>query len=267
MQDLTKHATIDYEIIMDTIAVYADSTAGLEATTKEGYELVRSAIADCRGMRGKIERKRKELKKDALEYGRAVDGAARQLKEAIEAIELPLKEKKAAIDDAAERERERKRAEAAAKVEAELQAEREAEQARIAAEMADLKRRQEEADRIAAEATARAQAAEEMLAAEKANAEAERRAAAKAEAERLEAELEAKAAAEAERLAAKEAAERAVRVEAMRPDAEKLAAYADALESVKRPSMVTAAGHDALDEAGDLLITVTRSLRSAGEVA
>jgi hypothetical protein len=89
---------------------YRREFSGLSAQTKEGYESVRKAIAVCRTTRTAIDKKRKELNEGAQVYIRTVNGEAKRLTEAIEAIEEPLKTEKQSADD----ERERLKAEAEA---------------------------------------------------------------------------------------------------------------------------------------------------------
>lgn len=144
MAETTSEATttfpVMYSIQDSEIARMRSEMGGLTADTREGYEEVRKSIATCRTTRTAIEKKRVELKADALEYGRAVDREARRLTGMIEEIEEPLKAEKARIDDAAERERRAKHeAERLAK-EAEARAALAAEEARLA----DVRRAEEE---------------------------------------------------------------------------------------------------------------------------
>ncbi len=71
---------------------------GLEITDKSSYKAVISAIADVRGRRTSVEKRRKELKAGALDYGRRVDGEAKRITGLLEEIEEPLKEKKLTED-------------------------------------------------------------------------------------------------------------------------------------------------------------------------
>ena len=104
---------VTYDVTPEQIEAKKAAYAALEATTPKGYEEVRKAIGDLRGLRVAIEDRRKELKKDSLEFGRLVDGEAKRITALIEGIEEPLKLKKAAVDD--EKERLRKEKEAAEK--------------------------------------------------------------------------------------------------------------------------------------------------------
>ena len=92
------------------LAEYRERFSRLSAQTKDGYEDVRKAIAVCRTTRTAIDKKRKELNEGAQVYIRTVNGEAKRLTEAIEAIEEPLKTEKQSADD----ERERLKAEAEA---------------------------------------------------------------------------------------------------------------------------------------------------------
>jgi len=78
---------------------------------KKGYLALTQAIAEVRTARTDVEKRRKELKQDALDYGRLVDSTAKAITERLEAIETPLKQNKDLID--AENERIRKEKEEA----------------------------------------------------------------------------------------------------------------------------------------------------------
>lgn len=78
---------------------------------KKGYLALTQAIAEVRTARTDVEKRRKELKQDALDYGRLVDSTAKAITERLEAIETPLKQNKEQID--AENERIRKEKEEA----------------------------------------------------------------------------------------------------------------------------------------------------------
>lgn len=170
-----------------------------------GYRRVHSARMVVKGHRVDVEKLRKELKADALEYGRQVDAEAKRITALLVPVEQHLEKQEAAIDA----EKERIRNEARLKAEAEARAKAEAEAARIKAEQeaaaAKLKAEQEaEAERLSKE--------REALEAERRKLEAER------EAERRKAEA-ARAAEEAKQRAEREAIEaerRKVEAEAKR---------------------------------------------------
>lgn len=135
-----------YEVTDDAIALKRGKYSLLKADTPQGYEQVRLAIADLRETRVAIEKRRKELKADSLEYGRKVDAVAKHLTEQIEAIESPLKALKAAVDEEKARVKAEKEA-AAQKAIAEVEARLKAEADRLATERAAL-----DAERAALEA-------------------------------------------------------------------------------------------------------------------
>jgi len=63
---------------------------------KKGYLALTQAIAEVRTARTDVEKRRKELKQDALDYGRLVDSTAKAITERLEAIEGSLRAKVAA---------------------------------------------------------------------------------------------------------------------------------------------------------------------------
>lgn len=180
--------------------IVADAPALVKAP--EGYERVHRAIMLLVPMRTAIEKRRKVLKADSLEYGRRVDAEAKRLTGLIEEIELPLRSAKDAIDEERRRESARLFEEAKAKREAEEKAARDAEEARLKAirdaETARLKAEREQFEREKAAAAeeqakrdAEARRLEAEQAAERARLERERQAAdaaARAEREKIEAE-------------------------------------------------------------------------------
>ncbi len=145
--------------------------AGVEDA--EGYRRVHEARMTVKGTRVEIEKKRKELKSEALEYGRRVDGEAKRLTGLLEPIESHLSQ----VEDAYAAEKERIRNEAKLKAEAEQRAKIEAElaeqRAKQEAEAAMLKAEQEAA---AAKLKVEQDAEAARLRAEREKLEAERRA-------------------------------------------------------------------------------------------
>lgn len=252
----------------------------------EGYQLVHAARMSVRGHRVAVEKVRKELKADALKYGRKVDAEAKR----ITALLMPIEDHLAAEEDAyiSEKERirnaERLAAEAAAKAEADrIKAEQEAEAARIKAEQEaeaaklrtererlaeeqrrlDEQRRQMEAEkkRLAdIEAARQREIENERIraeAAEKARIETERRI------EREAAELKARAdarAAEAKARADAEAAAKS-RAEALRPDKEKLMAFAGMVGGLEIPT-VSDDSADAVESIRIVLNNAAKSIRT-----
>lgn len=100
---------VPYSVSDSKIAEIRERCTGLTATTKEGYEEVRLAIAGTRKLRVSIEEQRENLKRPALEFGRKVDAEAKRLIGLLKAIEEPLQAEK----DRADAEKERIKREAA----------------------------------------------------------------------------------------------------------------------------------------------------------
>lgn len=140
------------------------------------YELCKRARKEVRSHRLAVEERRKELKKDALEYGRRVDSAAKEITAQLTEIEEHLKAQEQIVDD----EKERKRLEEFRRREA-LKKERAAKLQAVNAQF-DYESLEEMSDNAFTEMLAEATAAHERLQAER-----------KAEQERL-AKLEAEAA-------------------------------------------------------------------------
>jgi DNA repair exonuclease SbcCD ATPase subunit len=78
-----------------------------DCRTKEGYEEVRVGIGNLVKYRTGTDKIRKELKKDALEYGRKVDSMAKEITSRLVTIEEKLKAAKAEVDDEKRMEKER----------------------------------------------------------------------------------------------------------------------------------------------------------------
>ena len=126
---------VEYNVSNAAIAELKSKYGGLTADTPQGYEDVKTALKEVSGYRIAVENKRKELKADALEYGRKVDAEAKRIQALIAEVEEPLKLEKKKVDDekdriarekveAERRELERLRAEEQARKEAAEQAER-----------------------------------------------------------------------------------------------------------------------------------------------
>ena len=152
-------ALVTYPVSEQVIADLKAKAALMDCDTPERYEDTRMTIGVIRDTRVAIEKRRVELKADALAYGRMVDSEAKRFTVALEAIEAPLKAMKFAVDDAeAKVKREAEAAKLAAleaeiaankaRQEAEEKAKRDAEEARIAA---DRKALEDERATLAAE--------------------------------------------------------------------------------------------------------------------
>lgn len=72
---------------------------------KNNYFLIANAVKGVVKWRTSIEKKRKELKRVALDYGKAVDSEAARLTKLVEEVENPAKAKLAAIDNIIEEQR------------------------------------------------------------------------------------------------------------------------------------------------------------------
>lgn len=264
-----KTAPIVYHVSDAKIAELRKEFTGLKITTPNDYQKVSKAIAVCRTLRVQVDKCRKDLKEDALVYGRRVDAEAKRLTEALESIEIPLKAEKQRADE--EKDRQKKAAEEArqkrladrleqlakynAKVmphDAEAWSDEEfASQLALVKELYEahqeaIRKEKEEAERKAAEAKAaeeaERQAREEALRLERERLDKERaemEAARKAEQARVDAEREAmrldrlkleQEKAEAERLAA---IERAKAEELQRAERDRLEKERAALQAEK----------------------------------
>jgi len=206
---------IAYDVNEAAIQRAREAYLGLSADTPQGYEEVRLALADLRGHRVGIEKRRVALKADALDYGRRVDAEAKRLTALIIEIEEPLSQKKHDVDY--EKARVRAEAETARQeaLAAKIRAEREVEEAKLRAA------RNAEEVRLAAE--------RKVLEAERAALAEERR---QAEAKAVEARAVLEAAARVEE--AKREAERAKIAEERRAEEERQRAEREAIEQERR---------------------------------
>jgi len=93
-KDLIKY-DIETAVITALEAKYKD----IKITDGKSYAFVMKGIGEYRELRLKIDDKHKELKKDVLEYGRAVDAEKNRLKALLEPGENHLKEIRQAEDD------------------------------------------------------------------------------------------------------------------------------------------------------------------------
>lgn len=104
----TSHApVVKYNITDAAIAELKAKYGSLEIKgiqDKVGYQAVRTARLEVRTLRASVEKTRKDLKFDALEYGRMVDSEAKRITALLEEIEIPLNDMEEAIDAAKEAE-------------------------------------------------------------------------------------------------------------------------------------------------------------------
>lgn len=95
---MTEKQLVKYDITDAAIAKLGEQYGGL-TIANSNYETVSKAISEVRTLRTSVEKKRKELKSDALEYGRKVDSEAKRITGLLVDIETPLKDEKQKIDD------------------------------------------------------------------------------------------------------------------------------------------------------------------------
>ena len=103
---------IRFSIADTTIAAWAHEYMGLTiagVNDSKGLKAVHDARMVVKNQRVEVEKRRKELKADALKWGQAVDAEARRLTSLMEPIETHLEQQEEAI--AAEKERIRQKAE------------------------------------------------------------------------------------------------------------------------------------------------------------
>jgi chemotaxis protein histidine kinase CheA len=233
----------------------------------EGAKAVHSARMVVKSHRIQVEKVRKELKADSIEYGRRVDAEAKRIFSKLEPIESYLSEQEEAHQ--AEKERIKNAArikaeqEAAAKAEAEaarLKAEQEAESERLRVEREKLveEQRKLDAERAAMQAEKDGLAAIEAERLRKIEME---RVAQEA-AERAKIETEARIAREAEEAKAKAAAAELARLqaEALRPDKEKLLAVANAVGAIVIPE-VSINAREAAGKVRNILCDAYKAIR------
>ena len=94
---------VELGVAEEVIAGLKGRLAGLDAGTHQGYMQVKSGISELTRYRTGVDKSRKALKKSALDWGRKVESEARRVTGLLLEIETPLREKKALVDDQAER--------------------------------------------------------------------------------------------------------------------------------------------------------------------
>jgi uncharacterized membrane protein YqiK len=239
--------------------------SGLEDA--EGYKLVHESRMKVKSKRVEVEKTRKELKADALAYGKAVDARAKEITTQLEEIENYLYTQEKVIDDEKEaiRTKAKREQEEKERIERErIEAERQAEIDRINKEqeverlrLAEIERKQEEERRKIKEEQERLDREKRRLeeiererkhreeleitckeAVEKNKKEAELQAERDRQAELIRAENERLAAIEKEKKTQVEKE----RIEAAKPDIERLMEYADRISVTEVPAMSTKEG-------------------------
>jgi len=96
---MTSLPVVKYDITEAAISEIRQKYSGLKIVDTASYKTVSVAIAEVRSKRIAVEERRKELKKDALEYGRLVDSEAKRITSLLQPIEEELKAEKQKEDD------------------------------------------------------------------------------------------------------------------------------------------------------------------------
>lgn len=232
----------EVESVMTRLEPYMELTVDSPEDTK-GVKRVHAARMDVRAVRTGLEKSRKALKAEALEFGRKVDSEAKRIKALIEPIETHLIEQ----ENIVKREEERKKKE---KEEAEKKLIKDRLNALAAVgsslhPTAALAMPEGEFEMLLAKVTGEFNAIQEAKEAERKQIEE-----AKAEIEKQRQELEAERL-EKERLAAEAEAE-AIRKESL-SDKEKIKDYLNSLASVGAPAVVSKEANDLILELRDTL--------------
>jgi len=90
-QDQQQTQVVSYNVTMAEIAVLAEKFKDVpeDLSEKKNYAIVKGAISAIKPLRGKVEKRRKELKADALAWGKKVDGEAKKITTSLLEIEAP----------------------------------------------------------------------------------------------------------------------------------------------------------------------------------
>ncbi|QDV09310.1 hypothetical protein Poly30_48680 [Planctomycetes bacterium Poly30] len=102
IQRQIEEALANYSPTDAGIAELAAKAGGLQIEDiddREGYQAVSTVRKEVKAVRVQVEKTRKALKADALEYGRAVDTEAKRITAALLEIEEPLHEQEKLIDE------------------------------------------------------------------------------------------------------------------------------------------------------------------------
>ncbi len=95
----TETLPVNYNVPDARIAELKAEFAGMTADDSKEYKVVSAAIKVCRDLRVKVEARRKEFKKDSLDYGRRIDKEAQRIEVLLREVEDPLKATKQVVDD------------------------------------------------------------------------------------------------------------------------------------------------------------------------
>lgn len=113
---------INYDVTDKTLKELADRCKNTQLTSVDEYKTIVGRISVTKKLRVGVEKKRKELKSDALLWGRKVDAEAKRITTLLFEIEAPMKEAKDSYDSEKLRVKEQKRLEEQERVERYLKA-------------------------------------------------------------------------------------------------------------------------------------------------
>lgn len=210
------------------------------AEDRKGYIAVREARMEVKGLRVNVEHKRKELKEDALKYGKAVDDEAKRLKALIEPIESHLQKQEDDYEKAKEKIKADKAAATAAKLQ--VRVERFTEARCPLPDLAFLSEIDDGNFELFFDKAVETQREKDRIAQIEADRVEAERAAIKAEQDRIDAEAKA----EADRIAAEERAELIRKAEENRLERERLAAERERIAAEQKAEQ---ARHDEANRA------------------
>lgn len=291
-------ATTPVELCVDVEVITSLKTrlTGLKADTHSGYELVKAGIAEVSKLRTGVEASRKKFVEPHVAAQKDYNAAAKRAKEMLLAIETPLREEKARVDEEAQRlrdeqeaaerlvieaqeekERQAREVEEKAKREAEEQ-ERKAEAARLAEERKALEAERKQLEDERREQQEALEAERLKIVADREEIEKVKRAVEESVRKEREAELAAereaqekeervkKAVAEKLRLS-QEKAEAAVLAEARKPDREKLEEMVARLKAFQYPQVTTDWAQNILEVASVLILQAAKEIKAGLSLA
>ncbi len=102
IEQATDRLEITYPIVDTAIDLMREQYLAIQVkgvNDKENYDLAKKALTDTKAKRIAVEKRRKELKADSLEFGRRVDSVAKGLTARLEEIESHLEAQRAIVDD------------------------------------------------------------------------------------------------------------------------------------------------------------------------
>lgn len=103
-----ENMVVDYSITDAAIAGLREKYTGLKVSDTDSRKQVSEAIQDVSGLRTSVEEKRKNLKEDALAWGKKVDAEAKRITALLLEIEEPLKIERRNFDAIKEEEKRKK---------------------------------------------------------------------------------------------------------------------------------------------------------------